>query len=844
DNASAGGAGKDGRQGVIAVTYTSTGMSVSGTTDAANGTTVKVAVNSSVQAQSTTVSAGAWTITGVTVPLVNDIITVWLDGVADASESTGITKYSFGNVTGMDLTSSRLAIGSNQNTSLTITNLGQYDFDDDEDVMHTSNSGTLLVQGGTNSYTAEFVYIDTGETLTVSTGESVTSEGIRVLGSLVSSGTATYTVTGTSGNLFYNQGTWIQSTSTFNVTSASGSPTLLTHPTTFHKLTINATATVINAGQAITMSSADASNKLYVQAGVLNDAGNTIVGTANGTLEVASGAALCVSGANGATNATCDSSATPTTASTFPTNYTNGNITLGTTSTIYYNADAAQTISSTPTYGNLYLKPTITSGRTFTAGGALTINGDFTINPTAASALALTVNPAGNITVASGKTTTITRTTSATSTLDLRPVSTDYNLSTGLLNIATGGTLDATSAVSTITLTATSGTLFTNAGTFTQGTSEVLVTGAGSTTLLSAGTTFHKLTINNSGNTVSAGAVITMSNASATNKLYIQSGNLNDGGNTIVGTANGTLVMDSGNTLYIGSSGTASTFPTNYTNGNITLSATSTVVYQSGQNQTVSAVPTYGHLTITPLANTPTMTVGSATTVAGNFLSNTPANLTNTGGITVSGSGTATIYDNDDIVPGVITTNGGAILINADRDASTAGSVNIAGAITSNGGSITIGGGSGTISAGSGFAVGSATQATGVLVNGVTVAAAGGAVVINGQGYNTTTNSNHGVRVTGAAGAITATGNGTINITGNGKGSTNSASNYGLEVDAGGIISTVNGNLTISNSTGGGAGSGTGNYGVYITGTNSTIKTTGSGSLSVTGTGGNGSGSG
>ena len=182
--------------------------------------------------------------------------------------------------------------------------------------------------------------------------------------------------------------------------------------------------------------------------------------------------------------------------------------------------------------------------------------------------------------------------------------------------------------------------------------------------------------------------------------------------------------------------------------------------------------------------------------------------------------------------------------LNANRAADTSGYVNIAAALTSNAGDITIGGGSGTISAGSGFAVGNSGQVTGVLVNGVTVAAGGGNVIVNGQGFSTTTNSNLGIRVTGAAGALTSTGSGTVSLTGNGAGTTNSATNYGLEIDAGGIISTVDGNLTVNNSTGGGAGSGASNLGVYITGTSSTIKTTGSGNLAVTGTGGNSSGSG
>ncbi len=310
----------------------------------------------------------------------------------------------------------------------------------------------------------------------------------------IDAGTGTITLTGTSGTLITRTGSntvFTQGTSEVIVGSASGSPTLLSTATTFHRLTVNSTATVINAGAVITMSNANAANRLYIQNGVLNDGGNTIVGTSNGTLLVDGGDALCISGTAAATNATCDSGATPTSASTFPTNYTNGNITLAATSTVYYLADGTQTVSSTPTYGNLILSPILTSGRTYTFGGAMTINGSFTINPTAASALLLTVNPAGTITVATTQTTTISATSSATSTLDLRPSGTDYNISTGNMTIGAGGTLDGTSAASVITVADD----WSNAGTFTAGNTEVILNSAATAAVGGGPTTFYKLTI-------------------------------------------------------------------------------------------------------------------------------------------------------------------------------------------------------------------------------------------------------------------------------------------------------------------------------------------------------------
>ena len=127
-----------------------------------------------------------------------------------------------------------------------------------------------------------------------------------------------------------------------------------------------------------------------------------------------------------------------------------------------------------------------------------------------------------------------------------------------------------------------------------------------------------------------------------------------------------------------------------------------------------------------------------------------PTALTDSG----SSNTTLTMQAGTDIVTsGAITASGtGALNVLMDADyAVGGGAIKIGGAITSNGGNITLGGGTGTISAGSGYAVGDSTYATGVLINGVTVATGGGNIIVNGQGYSTTGNSNLGVEVTGAS---------------------------------------------------------------------------------------------
>ncbi len=205
-------------------------ISIAGTANGNDGATVKVAVNGTTQGQTTTIGGGTWTISGVARPVVNDIVTVWVDGVADGLESTAVTKWTSGNITGMVLNTNTLSIGSNQNNSLSVTNLGLCDFDTgcaDEDVMHTSDSGALNVQGGTNSYTDETLSVLASNALTVdsSSSESITTEILSNAGTVTAIGTPTINLNGT-GSLFTNTGTFTAGSSTIKLNdSSSGSKT-------------------------------------------------------------------------------------------------------------------------------------------------------------------------------------------------------------------------------------------------------------------------------------------------------------------------------------------------------------------------------------------------------------------------------------------------------------------------------------------------------------------------------------------------------------------------------------------------------------------------------------------
>ena len=299
------------------------------------------------------------------------------------------------------------------------------------------------------------------------------------------------------------------------------------------------------------------------------------------------------------------------------------------------------------TYNNLTFTPTITGNVTYTSLGTLSINGNLTLNPTASSAYTLTLALGGPTNIVSTGTTTVTGTTQGLSKID---TVNNYTLTTGYLNIAAAGTLDANN--STINLNGTTGTIFTRTGTFdlSGGVSTVRFDqSTGDITLTSGAITFDNMVMSMPECTGSLGASITINN-----NLTIDSGTLNDAGYQIIGTSGGNFLMSHGTNLILGTTTTATSFPTNFINTGCFLENTSTVTYTAGINQTVSNAPTYGNLTISPTITTNrTYTFSGATTIEGNLIiqpsSSSASNtlLVNMGGnITISDEKTLVISGN------------------------------------------------------------------------------------------------------------------------------------------------------------------------------------------------------
>jgi len=211
------------------------GITISGSSDLGSGT-VALAYDTVLQSGDTgTISGNAWSITPGSTPGTGAVITVWIDGAADADESTAVTKYDGGgNITGLVLDQHVLSIGSsNDATTLTITNLGQWDNSDDPNVMHTVLSESLTVD-------ADFVYLNetlqiiNGGTLSVGATETVYTGTMTIAGTLITSGTINVA------------GSWIN-TGTFSAganskvlfTGTVGSPTITSGGDAFNDVYIN-----------------------------------------------------------------------------------------------------------------------------------------------------------------------------------------------------------------------------------------------------------------------------------------------------------------------------------------------------------------------------------------------------------------------------------------------------------------------------------------------------------------------------------------------------------------------------------------------------------------------------
>ncbi|MGE0267025.1 MAG: LamG-like jellyroll fold domain-containing protein [Candidatus Omnitrophota bacterium] len=291
--------GTSGNPGRLVISYTS--ADISGTSDLADGTLVKIAVNGvRFTALTGTVSAGAWTIADVPITS-NEVITVWAedgDGdIATADEATAVTQYDgSGNITGMVLNRHVLSIGSTDNQNLSVTEIGLYGNSNDEDVLHSVLfSGTVLIVDAGNSYSDEQIRILSGNTVTVSSPEGVRTHHADLDGTLTITGTMDLTGNWDSTGGSLNAGT---GTITFNGTSDQ---TITSDTESFYNILLNNTGSSGN-DDIILSDALDINGTLTITDGNLdsgtnnvniNLAGNWLMG-ASGSLAAGSGVSTVI----------------------------------------------------------------------------------------------------------------------------------------------------------------------------------------------------------------------------------------------------------------------------------------------------------------------------------------------------------------------------------------------------------------------------------------------------------------------------------------------------------------------------------------------------------------------
>ncbi|MBZ9571915.1 hypothetical protein KJA15_01075, partial [Patescibacteria group bacterium] len=215
----------------VTITYT-LATNISGTaqqydqsTNAPDSETVKVAINGLAQTQTGSTSTGSWSIDIPSSSITSgDVVTIWIDAVADANEAVAVTKYDgTGDITGINLYERHLSIGSDDNQTITNSNLNQYDnsVSSDEDIFHEVdiNNDLTVPASGTSTYTDQELIIKANNTHRPDSASSgnVTTPNLEINGTLTADGNTINLTAG--GTPFVINGTFTASSSTFQYTA-------------------------------------------------------------------------------------------------------------------------------------------------------------------------------------------------------------------------------------------------------------------------------------------------------------------------------------------------------------------------------------------------------------------------------------------------------------------------------------------------------------------------------------------------------------------------------------------------------------------------------------------------
>ncbi|MGL9619413.1 filamentous hemagglutinin N-terminal domain-containing protein [Bradyrhizobium sp. U531] len=563
-------------------------------------------------------------------------------------------------------------------------------------------------------------------------------------------------------------------------------------------ITTNGGALNLNAGRGVTVTNATISTS----GGGLSVTGSTTDGTTGITL-------------NGATISVGTGTATLTGTAT------NGKGVFFTIATNTLTASGAGSITINGNSSTTVTNYGVAINTSLTTSGSVSISG--TNTGSASQAYGLYINGGNTITDSSGNLTLSGTSTSANGVWVNSATTNLTNSGAGMLAInGTSGSLNGI-RMNTSTSLVTSGTV-TLAGSSTSGSG---FSAKGSNTL-----------------TISSGN-LTITGSTSSGSLGID---LSSSGNTITNSGSGTLTLSgTGGTnlaaTITSSSGVLAISDTSavtqsggmITAGNLLLSGGGSV--SLGQANLVGTIAATGIGSMSFL-NNQSLTIGTVQGTSGiSALASASVTITTSGtsDITVtnavsgsSGNTVSLTAGRDILVNAGITTNGGALALNASR------AVNIANAtLATSGGNLT--------------ASGSTTDSTTAFtLNGATISVGGGTATLSG----TSSTSGIGVRFTTTASALSASGSGSITVTGQsastngvqadanltttGSVSISGTSNTAIGVQFGAVTFNVaSGNVAINGTSSSTAGTGS-TIGTRFAGT--TVSNSGSGAVTIQGT--------
>jgi len=295
-----------GAGGLIHIAYTPASFTISGTckqydqsTNSTEAATIKIAVNTTINASTASCSAGSWTATLTTIPVTSDIITVWVDNVDETYEAVAVTKYDGTGyaISGMPLYEHHLVIGSYDSITASNSDLMTYDFSvsGDEDIFFDATATSLVacaISGCENVET--YIAPDDSTTNTYypnSAGSTyVETHDIEVTDKGVFNMTGTNNYASISGS-WVNDGTFTVGTSTiFFVASDSTETVSASAAGIFNNVQFGDSATTAYTGHWDRTQTLDVNGNLTIDAGTLH-VNNSYSATLAGNLSIAANGA-------------------------------------------------------------------------------------------------------------------------------------------------------------------------------------------------------------------------------------------------------------------------------------------------------------------------------------------------------------------------------------------------------------------------------------------------------------------------------------------------------------------------------------------------------------------------